>query len=83
VNRILIVIPIGIVGFVALLLVPQMYQDKQEITFSKESCEAFNGRWVEQEFACYGIESEDCGKMKRTFEIAPCNMRGECGYLCK
>ena len=67
-NKILIVVLIGVIPF-AVILGTLMFVDKHEqIPFSKESCESFNGAWVEDEWVCYSIESEDCWKMKGKIE---------------
>ena len=69
-NKILIVVLIGVIPF-AVILGTLMFVDKHEqIPFSKESCESFNGVWVEEKFACYAIESEeDCWKMGGKYEL--------------
>ena len=64
------VIPIGIIAFVSMLLVPQMYEDKQALIFSKESCESFDGFWNEQYFECNKISFEECAMMGRTLETS-------------
>jgi hypothetical protein len=66
-----VVIPFGIIALMAVLLIPQMYEDKQTLTLSKESCESFDGLWKEPEFECWNIELEECTGMKRTFELRP------------
>lgn len=62
------IIPIGIMVFVGVLFVPQMYEDKQALTFSKESCESFNGFWNEEYSECNKISFEECAIMGRTLE---------------
>jgi hypothetical protein len=68
VNKILIVVLIGVIPF-AVILGILMFADKHEqIPFSKESCESFNGGWIDEELACYAIEPEDCWKMGGQYE---------------
>ena len=79
-NKILIVVLIGIVSFVAILLVPQFYVGEQ-FPLSRESCESFNGAWIEQKLECVHTELEECTKMRGVFEIRQGNL--ESFTVCK
>lgn len=67
-NKIWIIVLIGMITF-AVIIGTQMFVDKHErIPFSKESCESFNGAWIEEEQTCYAIGPEDCWNMRGRYE---------------
>ena len=67
-KLVLMVIPIGIVTFLGLMLIPFNFDDKQGSGSFQDTCESFGGIWLETKKMCQSIEFSECASMGGTFD---------------
>lgn len=62
-NKIWIIIPIGILSLFGLILIPFISDDKQFSGSFQDTCELFDGTWFELEKICEDIEFGECASL--------------------